>query len=233
LIVDDFYHNRLLLREFVESTGINIFEAENGREAVELTRQHQPDIILMDLKMPVMSGYKATEIIKSDDDLRHIPIIAITASAMRQDETKVKKIGCNSFIRKPVSKKKLIAEIVHFLPDSAVKVTERQQDAVSAAMADISLSPDIRDRLPELAGILETELMDKWKRIRSALFVDEIEAFSDQIKKLGEKLHMDMLKQWGERLQKQAGSFDMDKLPQTLDYFPELVKKIRGLIDNQ
>ncbi|MBF0121013.1 MAG: response regulator [Desulfobacterales bacterium] len=96
LIVDDVEYNRLLLKGFLNYPEIKLFEAENGRDALNYAKLHRPNIILMDMKMPVMDGYEATRLLKEDNDLKSIPVIAITASVMAENEAKITEAGCDT-----------------------------------------------------------------------------------------------------------------------------------------
>jgi len=114
LIVDDIMVNRILLRACLEDYGFEFIEAENGREAVKMAREHHPDIILMDMKMPVMGGREATQNIKACEETRAIPIVAVTAAAMKEDEKEIKSL-CDGYLTKPVKREELIAELARFL----------------------------------------------------------------------------------------------------------------------
>lgn len=121
LIVDDIDYNREILSLFLEPWDFKIYEATNGLEAIEKARKVIPDIILLDMKMPIMNGYEAARILKEDEITKEIPIISITASALHQDEEIIAKI-CNGYIRKPISKLDLLNELAKFL-DHVVKET--------------------------------------------------------------------------------------------------------------
>jgi len=115
LIVDDIEYNRELVIGFLEGYNFTLLEAKNGREAIESAKKHYPDLILMDMKMPEMDGYEAAAILNKDRVLKKIPMIAITASAMKEDEEIIKKI-CDSYLKKPIFKVDLISEVMRFLP---------------------------------------------------------------------------------------------------------------------
>jgi len=115
LIADDVDFNRELLIKYLSDYEFSIVEAKNGLQSIELIRKNKPDLILMDMKMPVLNGYEALEIIKDDKELQDIPIIAVTASAMISDEKVISRL-CNSMLRKPVSKYELLKEIMNILP---------------------------------------------------------------------------------------------------------------------
>ena len=99
--MEDKIENRLLLRTLLEKVGLFVIEAENGAEGVRLFSQEQPDFIWMDLRMPIMDGYECTRQIRQLPGGDRIPIVAVTASAFSDDETKVVEAGCNDFIHKP------------------------------------------------------------------------------------------------------------------------------------
>ncbi|MCP4110368.1 MAG: response regulator [Desulfobacteraceae bacterium] len=231
LIADDIESNRSLLKEFLESQDISIIEAENGIEAVNLARWSQPALILMDIKMPEMDGYEATRIIKTDDELKGIPVIALTASAMKDDKVKIKNAGAEGYLSKPVNRTELFAEMMRFLPYSVDESESEQAEKESPAdyKKDIpveSLSPEITAKLPELISILKNELMEEWSKIHKQFIINDIGAFGNQIKELGAEYNLDILKNWGDGLSNQAENFDIERLRKTLEYFPELVKEI-------
>ena len=114
LIVDDIEFNREILVAFLEDYPFETCEASNGQEALELARTFQPDLILMDMKMPVMNGYEASKQLNADDKLKSIPVIAVTASALKEDEEAITKL-CRGYLRKPVNHSELIAEMSRFL----------------------------------------------------------------------------------------------------------------------
>jgi two-component system cell cycle response regulator DivK len=103
LIVEDNELNMKLFHDLLEVHGYETFQTKDGREALELARTHRPDLILMDIQLPEVSGLEVTKWIKDDDDLRDIPVIAVTAFAMKGDEEKIRNGGCEAYIAKPIS----------------------------------------------------------------------------------------------------------------------------------
>jgi len=116
LIVDDVSVNRLLLKTVFRKMNVRILEAENGLEAVSAAEQHLPDVILMDISMPVMDGYEATGRIKENGKTKHIPVIAVTAHVMPEDREKILSSGFDGYLPKPVHPAKLFAELSRFFP---------------------------------------------------------------------------------------------------------------------
>jgi CheY-like chemotaxis protein len=213
---------------------LNIFEAKNGKEAIESIKLNRPDMVLMDLVMPEIGGEEVTRILKEDKDLKTIPVIVITASVSDTPENTVKCVGCDSIITKPVKKRDLIIELMRFLSHS-VKGTvfvqaEKPYAEEEKAVFTKHLTQETISILPELIDILQNKMLNKWKKVQKTFVVDEIKKFAGNMKELGEKYSLGILTNWGDDLFKQAKSFDMKKLPDTLNHFPDLVEEITGLV---
>lgn len=116
LIVEDTEDNRQILRDVLSGAGFDLIEAGDGEEGVKMAAKFQPDLVLMDIQLPVVDGYEATRRIKSDPALRHIPVIAVTSYALSQDEKKALAVGCSGYVAKPFSPRALLAKIREFLP---------------------------------------------------------------------------------------------------------------------
>jgi len=115
LVVEDNELNMKLFHDLLEAHGYNILQTRDGMEALKLARQHRPDLILMDIQLPEVSGLEVTKWIKEDDALRAIPIIAVTAFAMKGDEEKIREGGCEAYIAKPISVTKFLKTVEQFL----------------------------------------------------------------------------------------------------------------------
>lgn len=103
LIVEDNELNMKLFHDLLEAHGYATVQTKNGMEAVGLAREHRPDLILLDIQLPEISGLEVTKQLKQDDDLKSIPVIAVTAFAMKGDEEKIREGGCEAYIAKPIS----------------------------------------------------------------------------------------------------------------------------------
>jgi len=114
LVVDDTEWNRDLMVQLLEDE-YTILQAVDGAEGVRMTEEEKPDLILMDLGMPVMDGWEATRKIKANDALKHIPIIAVTSHAMVGDEIDARKAGCDDYLPKPIDEDLLIRKIRKYL----------------------------------------------------------------------------------------------------------------------
>jgi two-component system cell cycle response regulator DivK len=115
LIVEDNELNMKLFHDLIEACGHEILETRDGIEALKLARLHHPDLILMDIQLPEVSGLEVTRWLKEDEDLRSIPVIAVTAFAMKGDEEKIRSGGCEAYIAKPISVSNFLDTIGKFL----------------------------------------------------------------------------------------------------------------------
>jgi two-component system, cell cycle response regulator DivK len=121
LIVEDNELNMKLFNDLLEAHGYNTLQVRDGRAVIELTRKNQPDLILMDIQLPEISGLEITKMLKADDDLRDIPVIAVTAFAMKGDEQKIRDGGCDGYIAKPISVASFLQTVSKFLEPEAAQ----------------------------------------------------------------------------------------------------------------
>ena len=227
LVVDDVETNRQVVAAFLEHYGFELLEAENGEEGVSKARQHHPDLIITDMRMPVMSGYEATWIIKEDGKLKDIPVVALTASAMQEQEDEIRAL-CDGYLRKPVSKGELVGELSRFLKHS---VEAEDESAVAEGSGDLSehvVDADTLVRLPELAQALEQE-KDTWEELSSTLTINDIEDFAARMRELGEEYGYAPLTVWSRDLGEQTSMFELDAMAKTLGGFPELAEGVQRL----
>ena len=111
LVVEDQADNRRILRDLLVNAGYELIEAESGEEALTAVQAQRPDLILMDIQLPVMDGYETTRRIRADPESKAIPIIAVTSYALTGDEAKALAAGCNAYITKPYSPRALLAKV--------------------------------------------------------------------------------------------------------------------------
>ena len=116
LVVEDQEDNRQILRDLLSNAGFEMIEAEDGEKGVAVAARERPDLILMDIQLPILDGYDATRRIKANPDLKAIPIIAVTSYALSGDDAKARAAGCDAYVPKPYSPRALLAKIREFLP---------------------------------------------------------------------------------------------------------------------
>jgi two-component system cell cycle response regulator DivK len=115
LVVEDNELNMKLFHDLLEAHGYNILQTKDGMDALRIAREHKPDLILMDIQLPEVSGLEVTKWIKEDENLKSIPVIAVTAFAMKGDEEKIRNGGCEAYIAKPISVTDFLDTVRKFL----------------------------------------------------------------------------------------------------------------------
>ena len=118
LIVEDNELNMKLFNDLLEAHGYRTLQTRNGLDAMDIARSHRPDLILMDIQLPEVSGLEVTKWLKEDDDLRAIPVIAVTAFAMKGDEERIRQGGCEAYISKPITVAKFLETVRSYLGDA-------------------------------------------------------------------------------------------------------------------
>ena len=115
LVVEDNDLNMKLFHDLLEAHGYRILQTKDGMEALKIARSQRPDLILMDIQLPEVSGLEVTKWLKEDEALRAIPVIAVTAFAMKGDEEKIREGGCEAYIAKPISVSDFLSTVERFL----------------------------------------------------------------------------------------------------------------------
>ncbi len=116
LVVEDQEDNRQILRDLLASVGHDMVEAHDGQAALDAVARQRPDLILMDIQLPIMDGYEATRRIKAMPEYKSIPIIVVTSYALSGDEGKARAAGCDAYVTKPYSPRQLLAKVNEYLP---------------------------------------------------------------------------------------------------------------------
>jgi len=115
LVIEDDEKNLRLMEDLLEFNGYIVIKAMDGKQGVDSVRTEKPDLILMDIQMPVMDGMEATKILKGDEETRDIPIIALTSYAMQGDEQRIRESGCDGYMTKPIDVKHFLKEVDQIL----------------------------------------------------------------------------------------------------------------------
>jgi two-component system, cell cycle response regulator DivK len=115
LVVEDQEDNRRILRDLLGNAGYQLIEAKSGEDALAAVMKQRPDLILMDIQLPIMDGYEATRQIRANPNMKAVPIIAVTSYALAGDEAKAQAAGCNAYVSKPFSPRALLAKVRELL----------------------------------------------------------------------------------------------------------------------
>jgi len=225
--VDDVALNRALVAGYFEGTAHKLIAATNGLEALELAEKHRPDVILMDMRMPELDGHETTKRLKANPALKHIPVIAVTASSFREEEARARKT-CDGFIRKPFNRGELVAELQKFLKPAAAAQEAAPGGRVPASKIEFSAPAPAEAvaRRPELMAALREQEQTVWPRLCKTKAMTELEAFAQRLRRWAEEGHWPPLRSYAETLDQQVQEFDLSRLPQTLQRFPEVIASL-------
>jgi len=123
LVIEDQEDNRRIMQDLLTSKGYEVIEAVNGLDGVNAADIHRPDLILLDIQLPGIDGYEVTRRIKANPNIRKIPIIVVSSYALSGDDVKAFEAGCDAYVAKPFSPRKLLAKIREYLPEDGVNQT--------------------------------------------------------------------------------------------------------------
>jgi CheY-like chemotaxis protein len=199
-------------------------ESDNGKLDIDIANQYKPDLILMDLKMPVMNGFEATKILKQLENTSHIPIIAISASAqMILNNSKEVEIF-DEFIIKPIDVAKFIEIISKYLKFSKLNITGKSDNFEKAKNIQINNSD-----LDEIILELENEFANLIKLSIKNQMLNEIEEIGKNLIKFGEAKFCNIVSEYGKTICLQADNFEVEKLMTTLKSFPDLLLQLHEM----
>ncbi|MGH1365649.1 MAG: ATP-binding protein [Calditrichia bacterium] len=228
LLVEDNPLNRRLIKEFLKTSSVRISEAEHGFEALKLAIEDPPDLVLMDLQMPQMDGYEATKKFRKHPDLQDIPIIALSANALRDQQRRALESGCTTFLAKPVSQEDLVRLISDYLPLKEDLETE-YSPVEEVEQEEMTLHGD----LELLVTLLQGERYDEWQSVSETMIMSDIADFGKQISSLSDEYGVELLKSWGAKVTECAQAFQVERLNEILPGFSEVVEKVVESVNRQ
>jgi signal transduction histidine kinase/CheY-like chemotaxis protein len=211
LVVDDIQSNRDVIRENLSRVNLEVLEADNGQNCLLFAQEYQPDLILMDLRMPVMDGYEATKQLKNHPVTKKIPVIALTATVMGK-QSKAHDLF-DEFLSKPVQMSKLLSELSRYLKHTTKPTIDTRSNITTSEL----------EKSPELIEALK-KLMPVWEEIRGASNLNKVKNFADDIRRLGDEYHCSDVGAYGDQLGELAQHFDFGEAKKLLKKFPELKK---------
>ncbi len=230
LVVDDIKPNRDLIKGFFHQSNVRIIEAEDGYQAVVFTGKYRPDLILMDIRMPGMDGFEANRKIKNNPVLKHIPIIAITASVMLNDKEKIKQDGFSGLIIKPVQMHELFNELKPFLKHTKEKTKPKAGELQELKTQVTKPVYNIQQNLSStLMKFLEGKLLDEWKIALKTNFVNDISDFAKKTEKFCRDNNLpenNPLWQFTSELLHFTETFDVVGIEKVFKTYPDVIKKM-------
>lgn len=237
LVADDVASNRALLAGYFRNTSHDLKFAMDGLEAVRLAQSWQPDLILMDLRMPSLDGLEASKYLKAQETTCHIPIVIITASAKPKDEGQLRQM-CEGMLTKPVSKAHLVVALTPLLPKLPRPLRAEATPGPFRPLGhpplepsplalplplltELSLAQQQRIR-QELQAIATTE----WEHVYSVLAIQDVETFIEHLDQVAVAIPYAPLVTYVETLKAQLDEFDWERLPDTIGHFTQVLKSI-------
>ncbi len=224
MIVDDVKINIKAIENLLDSSNITFIEADNGEMALEILNHHQPDIILMDLRMPVMDGFEVSRIIRNQQSTKHIPIIAYTASVFEQKLTD-KEFDFDGILFKPVSRKKLEEELKKYLSFHVVATTI----VAKSNILKLPLSPEQIQALPEIIEILEQQLLPLWEPIKNKLLIFRIEEFITALDQKTSGFDIPQIKTYIAHMRSSIDAIDLESIENSIKTFPDLINNLKQM----
>ncbi len=237
LLVEDEPLNRILIQEYLFDTGLQLEVAEDGEEGIEKASDLVPDIIIMDLHLPGISGYEAIQQIRTNDKLDNTTIIVQSASALRQHMEKALSHGANSFISKPVKRNQLLQELARHLPHRVEKIIPEPEllppnnDKLVQTNPFEHLSPDIISTLPEIIHYLETDIRQTWNKLAFAFSIEEARRVAQELIDLGDKYNLESLVQFGSSVKSYIDTFQVDKLIAMVPAYDNLMEQVNSAVE--
>lgn len=224
LIVDDIGHNRELIRQHFLDSAIDTLEAENGQKAVNMVIANKPDLVLMDIRMPVMDGYQAAQLIKKQ--YPDLPVIALTASVMRDDNESEKMHYFDGYLRKPVLRHELVQMLSQFLANDQVNPPREDSDSDDFSGLD-------NQQLRQLIAALKAEPHEHWQLARQTNSLSDIKRFAQSLKSVAADYPLPALDRFASQLHERIDAFDIQGMQLLLREFDQLLDNLHHSLDQQ
>ena len=222
LIADDVASNLELMSGYFADTNCQLLLAVDGREALALARQHLPDLILLDVRMPYFNGYRVARSLRQTNATAKIPIVIVTATSGNSNQKDLSEI-CHGYLHKPVSRSQLVEVLKRiFRSKKSIARSKQTETAVVPAIASPQFS--------ELVIKLHREEATFWQNLRQTLKSKDLRQFIARLKTWGEEYQCPTLSDYAHRLKQQMDAFDWGNLPETVNEFPTIVRalEVRG-----
>ncbi|MDC0254242.1 response regulator [Bacteriovoracales bacterium] len=226
VIIEDIEYNATLLRAYLEGYDLQLFFAKDGEAGLDLIKEHKPDLILTDIKMPLKDGINVINELKSNKKTNNIPIIITTAMAMHGEIEKLKTV-CSSFLSKPISKLDIIETLALHLPS---EIAEKTSEGKSVPSNNWKLTEKQIERMPELCTILKEDISKRIKKASKTQIIQDFIELASEIKSLGVEYNNKDLYDFAEVFFVSARNFDLKAVKKSIGELPDQIKKIEKII---
>jgi PAS domain S-box-containing protein len=226
LIADDVQQARAYLRDALKNTNLKIVEAEDGIAAYKLAKEIVPDLIITDIQMPKMDGFRLFNKLKTDKNLKHIPVIAYSASALKDQKERIHKSKFSGLLIKPVKVAELYIELMNFLPFKSTSVAES-----GILQPEVNSIGEITD-LPGLIQSLETTFYTTWKTFAETQPLKEIREFGKNLSQLGIDHNSDIVDSYGKDLVSAVDSFNIGAILKLIGKYKVIIDSLKVITKN-
>jgi CheY-like chemotaxis protein len=220
LIVDDVASNRSYLVDALKGTPIKTYEAENGIVGFEIAKKMLPDVIISDIRMPVLDGFGLLEKLKEDSNTSHIPVIACSASVFKGQKEGILNRDFAGLLIKPVNIRTLFEELMKFIP-----YTNKDEAGGKVALENTKDKPAVTD-MEGLIICLQEDFAPRWEKFSVIQPMNQVELFGIELMELGEKHNVHSISEYGRKVKEAAAGFDIESVLDLLKKFPELTSHL-------
>jgi CheY-like chemotaxis protein len=222
LVIDDVEHNRKYLSDALSDTQLKVTESDSGHNGYELAQKIVPDVIIVDIRMPGMDGFEFLEKVKRSRKLKHIPVIAYSASVLKAQKERIMKSDFTGFIMKPVQIAELYIELMNNLPHKKIEAAGHDIEEESRQEYQVA---EIQD-YEQLISSLKTEMTPKWETFSKRQPRQEIKEFAVKLIELGNTHNAGPLSEYGNKLIAAIDGFNIESMLVLLKKFPAIVKTL-------
>jgi signal transduction histidine kinase/FixJ family two-component response regulator len=227
MIVDDIEYNIKVLKTHINSKEVKYLEAKDGNIAHAILQIERPDIIFMDIRMPGMDGFELTKMIKEDENLKNIPVIAFSASTIKNRKELINELF-DDYLIKPVFKKNLDPILLKYIPH----VIEYENEKVPEEnVSGSEITNERPQNIDHIVSVLESEFQPKWEEIKDNLIIYEIETFKKELSEFAFKESCSPLTSFCDELDLGLHSFDIELIGTKIGEFPKLKNQLKLLAE--
>lgn len=225
LLVDDVDYNLLLLESLLEPYPFNLLKAHDGQEACNLAQTELPELILMDIKMSLMNGIEALQVLKQDPHTAQIPVVALTAFSLQQEKATLLKQGFVDYLRKPVSRHKLL---------KVLEAQLKKHPSPPPTHVPQEISPPIRSKaeMQKLTAELKQIWLPRWEKIKDSVVIDDLESFASELSASAQEHALPELLNLTDQILQACAQFELDSALEMVLSFPEQLEQLDKVPDD-
>ncbi|MCG8412251.1 MAG: PAS domain S-box protein [Bacteroidales bacterium] len=222
IIVDDIENNRKYLTAALNKLGFKVYSCENGEIAFGLIQQIKPDLIISDIRMPVMDGFELLKQVRKFKKYDSIPIIAISASVTSNKRVKIKMSGFDGFLSKPILLMELVKLLTQFLPFTKKQTKEQK------CFDELNLSEKAQELLPITISQLDNDYRNQWDNFRVRQPIEHVQLFGENLLKLAQETENEILSEYANTIINSINNFDVDTMLKTLEKYEDLIYTLKS-----